>query len=94
MSSSTHAILCGACKRQVETVPDPKPDDQVTCAGCGRADRFDKVMASLKEHIGYLTQKAMSEHLRKTTRRNGFIKFEPQQVRHRDFRWMIDKEGF
>lgn len=90
MSSSKHAILCGACKRQLEAPPDTKPHDQVSCAGCGRSDRFDKVMASVQDHVGYLAQKAMSEHLRKTTRRNGLVKFEPQQVRHRSFRWMIE----
>lgn len=90
MSSSTHAILCGTCHRQVETVADPEPDDQVTCSGCGQSDRFDNVMSAVQEHVGYLTQKLMTEHLSKATRGSSILKFKPQHIPNPGFRWMIE----
>jgi hypothetical protein len=90
MSSSNKSILCGGCKCAVKTVANPKPHDKVTCPGCGRSDRFDKVMATIGEHVGHLTQKTMSEHLAKSTRGNRFVKFKPKHIPNRSFRWMIE----
>lgn len=90
MSSSTHQILCGACRRPVKTIANAKPNHEVTCTGCGRKDRLDKVVATAKEHAVYLAQKALAEHLTKSTRNNSFIKLTAKQVPYRSFRWMIE----
>jgi outer membrane murein-binding lipoprotein Lpp len=61
MSSSTHQILCGACRRPVKTIANAKPNHEVTCTGCGRKDRLDKVVATaiptLRARIAELEQR-------------------------------------
>lgn len=91
MSSDTQAILCGACKCQAKTVANPKPHDQVKCPRCGRSDRFDHVIESIKAHVAHLTQKHLSERLAKSTRGNSFIKLTVNKPANRSFRWIIEK---
>lgn len=90
MSSRNSKVLCGACKCPVETVANPKAHDKVTCPRCGRSDRFDKVMDSVKEHIGYLAQKSFAESLSRSTRGNRFVKLKVDKPRHRSFRWISE----
>lgn len=94
MSTTTQAVLCGSCKCAVETVSNPKPHDKVSCPRCGRSDRFDQVMATVREYVLHLTKKAMSEAFAKAARGNRFVKFKAQHVPHRTFRWMTDGKGF
>lgn len=91
MSTTTQAILCGSCKSPAKTVANPKPHDEVKCPRCGRSDRFDNVMRSVKDHVAYLTQKYISERLSKSTSGNRFIKFEVKKPSNRSFRWIIEK---
>lgn len=94
MSRRETTVLCGSCKRAVETVPNPKPHDKVSCPRCGRSDRFDKVMATVSEFTAYLAQKAIAESLARSTRGNSFIQFKPQHIAHRSFRWITSQKGF
>lgn len=90
MPNSRHSVLCGGCKCAVETVANPKSHDKVTRPRCGRSDRFDKVMATVQEYVAHLAQKRISESLASATRGNSFIKFKPQNVTNRSFRWVAD----
>ena len=91
MSSTTQAILCGTCKCQAKTVADPQSYDQVKCPRCGRSDRFDHVMKSIKAHVEHLAQKHLSERLAKSTGGNSFIKLTVNKPANRSFRWIIEK---
>lgn len=93
MSTSNHTVLCGTCKCAVETVSNPKPHDKVSCPRCGRSDRFDKVMDSVREFVVHLTHKSLTESLAKSTRGNSFIKFKAQRLPNRSFRWVCTDIG-
>lgn len=90
MSHSNHTVLCGTCKCAVETVSDPQAHDKVTCPRCGASDRFDNVMATVKEHVVYLAQKTLSESLAKVARSSRFLKVTTKHVPNRSFRWVIE----
>lgn len=90
MTSNTYAILCGACKSRLKTVPNPKPHDKVTCEGCGRSDRFDDMMAAVQEHVVHLTQESISKRLAAAARGSRFLKYTPQKLPNRSFRWIIE----
>ena len=88
MSHSSHTILCGSCKRPAESVPNPKPNDNVTCPRCHRSDSFKNVMASIQEHVAHETAKALSASFAKAARGSKFIKVSSQPPRQRTFRWV------
>lgn len=92
--SSTQTVLCGTCKCAVKTVANPQAHDQVSCPRCGRSDRFDKVMASVKEFVAHLAHKNIAEQFTASTRGNRFIKFTAQKPQHRSFRWICTEVRF
>ncbi|MFZ5680746.1 MAG: hypothetical protein EKK35_06345 [Bradyrhizobiaceae bacterium] len=56
---STKPILCSKCETQVNIVPDPKPQDLVTCPVCGDSDTFENVKRSLGEQATEWAQKKL-----------------------------------
>ena len=90
MSKTKGAVLCGSCKCEVKAVANPKPHDKVICPRCGRSDRFDKVMVTLQEYAAHLAQKHIAEGFASAARRNSRVKFKPQNVSNRSFRWIAD----
>lgn len=86
-------ILCGACKCAVQTVSNPKANDQVTCPRCNRSDRFDKVMAAVREYVGHCAQTAMHESLTRAARGSRFIKLTSKKPSNRSFRWVTSDMG-
>jgi len=93
MSSVKSTVLCGSCKCAVEAAPDSKPNDKVTCPRCGRYDRFDKVMDTVSEYAAHLIKKSLAESLAKAARGNRLVKFKPQHVSNRSFRWICTDFG-
>ena len=93
MSTTKSTVLCGGCKCPVETVANPKAHDKVSCPRCGRSDRFDKVMDSVREYIAHLAHKSLAEHFTKSTRNNSFVKFKANKPAHRSFRWVCTDVG-
>lgn len=93
MSMTKIEPLCGSCKCNVVSPPNPKPDDQVACPSCGRTDRFDKVVETVGEHITYLTTQAMAKDFAKSTRRDSFIQFSIEKPQNRSFRWISNYKG-
>jgi hypothetical protein len=45
-------------------------------------------MATVREFLVYLTQKSVTESLARSTRGNRYVKFTPQHIPHRSFRWV------
>lgn len=86
--TSTHTVVCGSCKVAAQTVPNPKPNDEVTCPRCHRRDRYNNVMRTVQEHVAYEMQKQLSDSLARATRGNGFVQFKAQRPGYRSFRWM------
>lgn len=90
---SQHEILCGACKRPAKSVPNPEPHDQVVCTGCGREDRFDNVMGSVKQYVTDSAAKHLSDSLANAVRNSKFIKAKSQPRQQRSFRWITTDLG-
>jgi hypothetical protein len=90
MSATNHAVLCGSCKCAVKTVTNPKAHDKVSCPRCGRSDRYDKVMETVRDYVVHLTHKSLAEGLSKATRGNSFVKFKMEQPSNRSFRWIAE----
>lgn len=88
MTTSTHTILCGACKRPAETVPNPKPNDEVACPRCHRRDRYDHVMRSVKDYIEHSLAQGIHDSFAKGLRGSKFIKLTSQRPSQRSFRWI------
>lgn len=88
MSSTETAVLCGSCNSAVETVADPKPHDKVTCTGCGKSDRFDKVIGSVTAYAGEVAAEHMSKAVRDVARRSKFIKADIKKRPNRSFDWI------
>lgn len=86
-------ILCGACKCAVQTVTNPKANDQVACPRCNRSDRFDKVMATVKEYVVHCTQRALHESMAKATHGSRVFKVTSQKPANRSFRWVTSDMG-
>jgi hypothetical protein len=77
-------ILCGKCLVQVTTVPDPKPDDKVTCPSCGDTDTFKNVLESLGEQTQEWATKKIFEGLDKTA-----WKLTPSSAPKRKHRFIV-----
>jgi hypothetical protein len=90
---SQHEILCGACKRPAKGVPNPEPHDKVVCSGCGREDRFDNVMRSVKEYVADSAAKHLSASLAQAVRGSKFIKLSHKRGPQRSFRWITTDLG-
>jgi DNA-directed RNA polymerase subunit RPC12/RpoP len=93
MSHTTHTILCGSCKSPAEAVPDPKADDYVTCSRCGRKDRFDHVMRSVKDYVQHRMAQGIHDSLAKGLGSSNFIKLTSQRPSNRSFRWITTDLG-
>lgn len=93
MSLSSHTILCGSCKREAKSVPNPKPHDKVTCSGCGREDSFENVMRSVKDYITHSAAQYLSKGIADAVRGSKFIKVTSQAPQHRSFRWITTELG-
>lgn len=85
-------VLCGTCKCAVETVANPKSDDNVTCPRCNRSDRFDNVMASVKEYAVYCMHSSLAKSMPKS-RPGDFIQITMDKPRNRSFRWITSDMG-
>lgn len=90
---TTHTILCGSCKSPAKAVANSEPDDKVTCPDCGREDRFEDVMGSVRDYIGHSAAKAISSRLRQTVGNSKFIKVTSKPVGERSFRWVTTELG-
>lgn len=93
MSTTETTVLCGGCKCAVETVANPEPHDKVTCPGCGKSDRFDKVMESAGAYVTEVAAEHMSEAIRDATRRSSFIKADIKKRPNRSFDWICTDIG-
>lgn len=93
MGSTETAVLCGGCNSTVETVADPKPHDKVTCTGCGKSDRFDKVMESVQTYATEVAAEHMAEAVRKVASRSKIIKADIKKRPNRSFDWICSDMG-
>lgn len=90
---SQHTILCGSCKSPAKSIPEPKPDDKVSCPRCGREDRFDSVMRSVKDYVTDSAAESLSASLANAVRGSKFIKVTSQPRPQRSFRWITTDLG-
>lgn len=52
MSETTITLRCASCGSDQFQRPDhPKPEDEVTCAGCGATSTYGQIMKSAKEQV-------------------------------------------
>lgn len=86
-------ILCGSCKCAVQTVANPKANDQVSCPRCNRSDRFDKVMNTAKEHLLHHMQRSLHARSTKAANASKFVKITFQKPVNRSFRWVTSDKG-
>jgi hypothetical protein len=93
MTTTSHTILCGSCKCAVQSVPNPKAHDKVTCPRCNRSDRFDAVMRVVKEHVTHSTARALHEGMAKAVRGSKFLKLTSNGPGYRSFRWIASGYG-
>lgn len=93
MSTTNATILCGACKSPAEAVPNPEPHDKVVCTGCGREDRFDDVMRSVRDYVTDCAAKSLNATLAEVAGRSKFIKVDKQFNRQSSFRWVSTDLG-
>lgn len=89
MSLSRHTVLCGACKRPQDGIADLKPDNKVTCGGCGQEDRIEDITRIAVEYIGDCTAQALQQGMAKSVRSSKVLKFTPQRLPNRTFRWIV-----
>lgn len=90
MAVSTHKILCGSCKSVLEGPTEPKPDDVVTCAGCGQHDTFQNVMAEVKQYVVDRTAKMISDSMANAVRGSKFIKVTSKPGPQRSYRFIAE----
>ena len=90
---SEHQILCGSCKGPAESVANPKADDKVTCPRCGREDRFDDVMRSVKQYVTDSAAKHLNSALADAVRGSNFIKVTKQYRPQSSHRWVTTDLG-
>lgn len=88
MSSYEVQILCGSCNCPAQTVPDPKPQDKVTCPRCDRSDTLQNVQRIVGEHVAYEASRSLNESLARAVRGSRFLKFTPNRLPQRSFRWI------
>lgn len=90
---SKHSILCGSCKSQAKCVANPGPGDKVTCSGCGREDRFDDVMKSVKDYVIHSMAQSFDRSFQRIARGSKFLKVTSKSPSHRSFRWTTSNLG-
>ena len=76
MSSESYEIVCRACQCAVETVEDPKPEDVVSCPGCGTSDRFDVVMENVADEYAQKVGDSLLGEFAKTFQNSKFIQVD------------------
>lgn len=86
-------ILCGTCQSPAEAVPDPQPESKVTCSGCGKEDRFDNVMGSVKEYVTHCAAKSINDAMAKAVRGSKILKMTSKPTSHRSFPWITSDLG-
>ncbi len=69
MTTDSIKIQCSRCGSKLFEHPsDPKPDDMITCSGCGDSARYDAVREAAIEK----GKEAITEALRDSLRKAGF----------------------
>lgn len=66
MATDRVTVKCGRCGSTQFRLPEnPKPADQVTCAGCGATSRYDRLQAGavkeVKKHVEDLFKDAFKK---------------------------------
>lgn len=59
--SDNQPMLCAKCRVPVQVVPDPKPEDMVTCPQCGESDTFENVKRSLGQQAAEWAQRKLAD---------------------------------
>jgi hypothetical protein len=89
---SNTPVLCGKCNVQVNIVPNPEPQDKVTCPQCGDSDTFENVKRSLGEQAQEFAARKIQETMRNVTRGSTAIKYTPGVIPQRTHRFVIQFE--
>lgn len=86
---SAQTILCGNCGTPVQGPENPDPKDQITCSSCGQFDTYSDVIESAKEFVTDETAKSFNSTVEDAFKGSKFIKFTPNQVPSRRYRWTV-----
>jgi anaerobic ribonucleoside-triphosphate reductase len=88
MMSDNRPLLCAKCGVNVQVVPDPKPEDMVTCPQCGESDTFENVKRSLGQQAAEWAQRKLAESFKG---KSGFTYTEgPREKREHRFILQFD----
>jgi len=86
---STHTILCGNCQTPVQGPEEPDSQDQIVCSNCGQSDAYADVIESAKTFVTDKAAKGLNAAMASAVKGSKFIKFTPNQVRRRKYRWTV-----
>ena len=59
------SILCGICQSLDFDIPrEPKPDDTITCLGCGETGNYGEFISAAIEQVGHKRDEIVSVLIR------------------------------
>lgn len=66
-------VLCARCRVPIEGPTEPKPDDRMSCPGCGIGDSYEATMAEVQDYIREMAAKGLSEMFDHTSTKSDSI---------------------
>ena len=92
MTNSTHIVLCGTCRVEVEGPTEPYPDARYACPVCGNSDTFDNVSASCNAFAEEFLGNKLQESLVKSMRGSDFIEVTAQPINNGPYPFILYME--
>ena len=87
--TTSHKVLCGNCRVNVEERAEPDGQVMAVCPSCGQTDTLDN---AIREATEYFTDKLTREMLKPLDNMpsNEFVKVTVTQPSQRTYRFIVD----
>lgn len=89
--SDQFKVVCGTCKVGPAIMLNDKELEVAVCPSCGQRDKAEDAIRIAQEHLQHEAQIAFQEGVGEAVKGREFIKFAPDPIRRRTFRWHAAK---
>ena len=86
----THSVKCAKCNLELEGPADPKPEDIVSCPGCGVSDTLENVTSEVGKYVAEKMAESISATISDTFRGDEFIKITSDYRSKGSHRFIVD----
>ena len=88
--SETYAVLCGECRKGVESREAENGQIEYGCSDCNNWDTREEVLRISKEHITEQAQLYLNRGMKKAAQGSKFMTFKGKTASDKKFRFITD----